>query len=120
MPSQPSTVLAALAVVYCRRSQIERVQCRPLYPRVQLWCSLGTMWIRKRHWRTCALAQHALAHMHARTNGSHSNKGMQMELNIGKKAATAPRHATARAGWWTPGHCTCHYHCACHASALGL
>jgi hypothetical protein len=32
--------------------------------------------------------------------GSHSNKGMQMELKIGKKAATAPRHATARAGWW--------------------
>ena len=25
---------------------------------------------------------------------------MQMELKIGKKAATAPRHATARAGWW--------------------
>jgi hypothetical protein len=26
---------------------------------------------------------------------------MQMELKIGKKAATAPRHATARTGWWT-------------------
>ena len=34
-------------------------------------------------------------------SGSHSNKGMQMELKIGKKAATAPRHATAWAGWWT-------------------
>ena len=35
-----------------------------------------------------------------KNSGSHSNKGMQMELKIGKKAATAPRHATARAGWW--------------------
>jgi hypothetical protein len=55
--------------------------------------------------------------------GSHSNKGMQMELKIGiKKAATAPRHATAtaRAGWWTTGHCTCNYRCACQACALGL
>jgi hypothetical protein len=38
--------------------------------------------------------------------GSHSNKGMQMELKIGKKAATAPRHATARAGWWTVDQAT--------------
>jgi hypothetical protein len=31
---------------------------------------------------------------------------MQMELKIGKKAATAPRHATARAGWWAVGQAT--------------
>ena len=31
---------------------------------------------------------------------------MQMELKIGKKAATAPRHATARAGWWLVGQAT--------------
>ena len=31
---------------------------------------------------------------------------MQMELKIGKKAATALRHATARAGWWAVGQAT--------------